>query len=117
MKRLIAVAVLALGLGLAAVIGQADTNETVIVSWDYPASEISNMTFRVYQSTNITTPLTNWNVLATVKGTNEAPPIQVVGGLNYFAVSSSNFWGAVFSSVVSIPALPRSDVSLQVRRK
>jgi hypothetical protein len=93
----------------------AETNRPVTVLWDYPANELTNVTFYVYQSTNITTPLTNWIVLTNVTGVTTAK-ISVLPGVNHFAVSASNFWGRSFSGVASTPPQPRSDVTLSVQR-
>lgn len=109
-KVIIAVAIL-----LTVSIARPETNRVVTASWDYPPAELTNMVFRVHQTTNITLALTNWTVLTNVTGKTSVK-LSVPGGVNHFAVSASNFWGSVFSSVVSTPTLPRSDVNLQLQR-
>lgn len=91
--------------------------EDISLSWDYPESERTNVVFRVYSSTNVTIPLSQWKVMTNVTATNFVR-LKVVPGVNYFTMTASNFWGeSTFSEVVSTPALPRSDVNLKVQKQ
>src|SRR4051812_25930684 len=83
----------------------------VTLLWDYPPEEMNQVVFYVHHSTDPTVPVSAWPVIGSMAGTNRAS-ISVVPGPNYFAVSASNFWGEVFSSVASTPILPRGDVLL-----
>lgn len=89
---------------------------TVNLVADYPTNDITpDMVFKWYLSRDITTPMSNWVVVATT--TNPAIRLPVTAGVNFFAITASNFWGeSDFSNVASTPALPRSDVTLKVSR-
>jgi hypothetical protein len=115
MKKYILIATLLAGLKS---FGQLSTNVTLV--WDYPTKELStNLTFRVYHTTNeldLLKPVSSWNILTNVPGTNTTLKVPANYGQNYFAVSASNFWSEAFSSVVLTPTLPRSDVNLKVQK-
>lgn len=90
--------------------------DPVKLAWTYPAAELTyilngqtnNVVFRIYTSPIITTPSTNWTVLATT--TNITATVNVTRGVNFFAVTASNFWEeSFFSTVVATPAAPRTD--------
>ena len=87
----------------------------VSLSWTYPTNELStNLTFKVYSSTNISIALTNWPVLTTVAGTNTSVTLPINLQQQWFVMTASNWFGeSVFSSVAEIPAPPRS-VNLQL---
>lgn len=73
----------------------------VKLSWDFPPDK-TNAVFRVYHSTNLTIPKTNWAVLQTT--TNKVAVLRVPVGVNFFAITASNFWGETgFSTVVDTP--------------
>lgn len=132
MKKLLICGVLLLGLltGRAAI--TPPVTGWVTFFWDYESSALdTNLVFRLYTSTNITTPLTNWTLIGSANaiqvlwtntiGTNPISKlrmsVQIVPGAHYFVMNGSNFWGTTdFSNVVSTPALPRDDVILGVER-
>jgi len=91
--------------------------DSITIEWEYPPEELStNLTFYVYSSTNVSTPLTNWPRLATVTGTNLSVTVPMTAQARYFVMTSSNYWGqAAFSAVASTPPAPRSDVKLKLR--
>jgi hypothetical protein len=114
MKRLI----LLLALSAAALIRAAiQPIGDVTLFFDYPTNQLStNLTFRVYATTNLSFPLTNWTVIKTVVGTNTSVTVRVVPGQNYFAMTASNMWlESDFSNVALTPPLPRSDVNLTIQ--
>lgn len=88
----------------------------VVLEWDYPAQEVTtNLSFQVYGSTNINTPMTNWAVLASVPGTNKQARFVISPGRYFFVMTASNEWGkSDFSDVVSTSPLPRSDVNVRI---
>ena len=128
MKPLLFLPFLLLGL----LAGQAaPPTGSITFFWDYPSAYLeTNLVFRLYTSTNITTPLTNWTVIGSVNGlaalgtngigTNTSKlrlSVKIEPGQHYFVMKASNFWGeADFSNVVSTPALPRDDSTLRVER-
>jgi len=80
----------------------APPNGHVKISWDYDPNELStNLFFILYETTNITTPLTNWTVLTNMVGTNTYGQFDVVPGEHYFVAQASNFWGE--TSITSAP--------------
>ena len=100
--------------------GAAFTNRTFTLAFDYDASYASNVTFRVYSSTNAALPLANWNTIDTqsfsnmlltnITGTAELQFTNRVPAMlpfTLFAVSASNEWGEVFSDplLTSPPAV------------
>lgn len=91
--------------------------DSITLEWEYPPEELTtNLTFYVYASTNLSTPLTNWPKVATVSGTNLSVVIPMTAQARYFVMTSSNLWGeANFSAVASAPPAPRSDVKLKLR--
>lgn len=67
---------------------------TVTLSWDYPADQLgTNLTFKVYHSTDITEPMENWTVLTNVPGTNLSTKIPLGPGAHFFALTASNAAG------------------------
>jgi hypothetical protein len=100
--------------------------------WEYESAYLeTNLVFRLYESTNITRPVANWTMIASINGiqalgTNTIGtnlistlrlPVQVTPGAHFFSMTASNFWGSAdFSNVVSTPALPRDDVQWRVER-
>lgn len=87
------------------------------LDWDYPPNEITtDIVFRVYSSTNITIPITNWMVLTNVT-TNEAH-LTISPGRTFFYVTASNFWGESDpSNVVGLPPLPTNGTNLRIQRE
>lgn len=97
------------------VIGQLRTN--VVLEFDYPATELStNLTFKVYSTTNITQPVTNWPVLLTVVGTNASITIPMTAQQRFFVITASNYWGeGNFSAVAQTPPPPRDLVQVRLK--
>lgn len=77
----------------------------IAVTWDYAAAELPEMTFRVYTSQDIAVPMAQWQLLATVVGTNYAN-LTVIPGRHYFVCTASNFWTSEFSNVTHTPGVP-----------
>lgn len=109
---------LALNLLLPAAVFAAPGNirTNAVLVWSYPTNELStNLTFIIYSSTNLSTPLTNWPVLKVVAGTNLQTSFPISQQQRWFVMTSSNWWGASdFSEVAATPPLPRSDVKLEL---
>jgi hypothetical protein len=92
--------------------GVMRTNLTL--RWDYPANELStNLTFKIYSTTNLSLPVTNWPVFVTVVGTNLSHPVPVEDFKRFFSMTASNLIGeGNFSMVVEKPAPPRDQIPL-----
>lgn len=99
--------------------GTLVANTNWFLKFDYTDTVPSNAIVRVYYSTNITTPLTNWSVVATntlVYGTNstrEKLPFSRITP-NFFVVSVSNEWGEVFSDVLGSWPLSGNGIKLRL---
>jgi hypothetical protein len=98
------IALVALLVGLPVVAAQF-TNVTI--QCDYPLDELdTNLVFKVWHSTNLTIPMTNWTVLTNVSGlTATTNPFTVVTlpitvGNHFYALTASNDFGeSPFSNV------------------
>jgi len=93
----------------------------VTLYWEYPASELTNVTFIIRGSPTASVPWTNWTVRAVLPGNTNNPTstnliVALVPQEYFFICQASNFWGlADPSNVASTPRPPRSDVSLGLR--
>jgi len=91
----------------------ATINGHIKLYWDYPANELTNVTFNVYSTTNIALPLTNWLVMTNVNSTNVV--LDITPGQRYFYATATNFWGESDpSTVASVPATPKSGTNLVI---
>jgi hypothetical protein len=101
---------------LAAVAAQAVTLHPVTLAWTYPDTPPD--WFKLYHSTNLTLPLTNWAVIAQVPGTNSdglvtSLQISIEPGLHFFYLTASNsFWRIESdpSNTANTPGLPARGV-------
>lgn len=102
-------------LAITAGISFAALNSKVKLIWDYPADQITNVTFNLHYSTNISVPLTNWPTLTNVSTTNV--DLDTQPGAYFFYVTASNFWGESDpSNVASTPAAPGTTYNLKITR-
>jgi hypothetical protein len=61
--------------------------KTVTLIWDYP--EIStNIVFNVYETTNLSLPMTRWKIVTNVRMLSCVLPVR--NGAHFFAVTASN---------------------------
>lgn len=112
LNRLLLVSLLAAPLTLA-----APTTGKLKLGWSYdPALLTSDLVFKVYYSTSLAVPLTNWTVLATLSGTNLTAVVQGQGGLNYFSMTASNQFGESDFSNVASAKLPGNVTILSLDR-
>jgi hypothetical protein len=98
--------------------------QNVTLTWSapspYPASLLSGITYEVFQSTDLTVPMTNWTIVATLTNqpqTNLQAILPVTPGAYFWALRPRNFWGpAPFSNVASTPpVLPQtSDLGVKL---
>jgi len=89
---------------------------SVTLAWDYPTNQLStNLTFRIFSTTNITQSVTNWPLYGATSGTNLSATFPIDANQRWFVMTASNWWGSSdFSTVAATPPLPRSDVSLSL---
>lgn len=115
MKRtLVLVAAALVAVASLAAPGNLRTNATV--EWQYPETELStNLTFKLYSTTNVAQPTAEWPLLTTVVGTNLQVTVPIDAAQRFFVLTASNWWGeSDFSNVASTPVLPRSDVTVRI---
>lgn len=106
---------------------QTVTTKLFTLRFDYPVQEgeqLTNTTFRVLSSTNIGMPLEGWTVVNsdwTIDRSNATEIVFVssnkvlaVAPMQFFAVSASNEWGAIFSEVLA-SGPPRQGRKLNLR--
>ncbi len=90
---------------------------SVTLAWDpYPTNEISpELVIRIYSTTNLATPYTNWPFLVATSATNSSVTFALDAQQRWFIATASNYWGeGDFSNVASTPPLPRSDIRLHL---
>lgn len=86
----------------------------VVFAWD---GQGGVDVFRLYSSTNLLVPLTNWTALTNVPGTNFSCAVPVQPGQRFFYLTASNFWGESDpSAVASTPAVPAAGTNLSISR-
>lgn len=111
--------VLALAAAVFFAVRAASPPRSVTLSWDYPTNELStDIVFKVWTSTDVTVPVTNWTLITNVVGTNTSVTFSVQPGVHFYALTASSvFWklDSVFSNVAATPPEPRSDVNLTVK--
>lgn len=112
--RAIASALL-LMLGLAARAAAPTNTVPIALVWDDPGPTQTGLVYRVYWTTNITTPTNQWPLLALVtnpvsinSGKQLAYTNSFVPGVYFFTMTASNIWGAgsFFSSAAATPPPP-----------
>lgn len=104
MKRTLLILGLLLGLMVWLSPGQI-IDGRVTVMWTYPTQDIAGVTFRIYQTTNLTQALP-WNFLTSVQSTNKAH-LTLIPGNNFAYVTASNFWGeSAPSNIAGTPTVP-----------
>lgn len=88
----------------------------VPLEWDYPTNELStNLLFKIYSSTNLSSPVTNWSLYSTVVGTNTRAIVPLDAQQRFFVLTASNYWGeSSFSNVTNVPPPPRHTNSVRL---
>ena len=103
--------------------------QTVTLGWNYPVSELSlDLNFLVSQTTDLSTPFTNWTPLTNLASTNCAAATNggrvaftnqfaMLPGRMFFAVQASNFWGlSPTSNVIGTPAVAVNPTNVGITR-
>lgn len=91
----------------------AAVRTTVDLSWTYSPSEVSNVTFNIYFSTNVALPTTNWTLITNISGTNVT--IQVSPGQGFYFATASNAFGESLPSNTAQVTIPRNINSLTIK--
>jgi hypothetical protein len=96
------------GIGIAIA---GNTPKALHFTWDWTNSVTPDV-FKLYCTTNISSQMTNWTVIATVPGTNHDASVTMTPGAYFFVCTASNIWGeSPFSNQVGTPpALPPKPV-------
>lgn len=69
-------------------------NSNVKLEWDYPLDQLSpTLFFNIYHSTNINVPVSQWQVLTNVVGTNLSVVLPKLEGTHFFTITASNASG------------------------
>ena len=75
------------------------TNATLTADWDTNVTS-ADLVFKVYTSSDVASPLTNWTVLTNVSwpgcmtnGTNIVVNVPLTPGQHYYFMTASNWWG------------------------
>lgn len=91
--------------------------EPVVLAWDYPTNELYGIIFRVKFTTALSTPLTNWLLIA--ETTNTTIRLDMIPAVYFFAVTASNFWSKAespFSNIVYTPPVVKTNVTLTISK-
>jgi len=90
----------------------APPNGNIRCEWDYAPTEVTNVVFRLYRSTDAV----NYTVLTNVVGSTNVD-LVVTPGKNWFYVTASNFWGeSTPSNIASTPAAPNASGNLKTTK-
>lgn len=92
-------------------------SSTMLLSWDNPGAQYSNMVYRVYWTANVNAPLASWSLIKTdANPTNISstrmgtffPWTNPPGAYFFSAQWSNSFWGntSFFSAAVATPPVP-----------
>jgi hypothetical protein len=104
--------------GLVAVVATAfavsgAVRATALLLWDYPAEEVAGVTFKVYFSTNMSTPASNWGLVTNVTGTNVVVPISAGNG--FWFVTASNEFGESGLSNIATSTVARNVSGVKIK--
>ncbi len=92
-KRFLALILLASITASAAIVPPSETSK-VKLEWDYPLDQLSpTLLFKIYHSTDINVPVSQWQVLTNVVGTNLSVVLPKQSGTHFFAITASNASG------------------------
>lgn len=107
------------GIGLALICAYgAEPRSKVVLTSDYPTNELStNLWFKVYSSTNASTPVTTWPLIAIVPGTNATFTLPIDAVQRFYVVKASNSWWRIdsdFSNTAATEPVPREVSRLRI---
>jgi hypothetical protein len=82
----------------------------ITLAWIPANTPSTNFIYKIYSSTNILQPPTNWSVYATASGSVSNITLPIDANQRWFVMTASNWWGeSSFSNVASTPPIPRYD--------
>lgn len=94
-----------------AVVMPGQMRNTVTLSWDYDDANPPDA-FKLYSSTNLAEPFTNWTHIATLSGNvHNATVSNIAYQQCWFYVTASNWWGESLPSEIAWVPQPPSEVS------
>lgn len=98
-----------------AVVLPGQMRNVVTLSWDYDTNSPPDA-FKLYSSTNLSEPSTNWQHIATLSGTIRNVTISnIIAQQCWFYVTASNWWGeSLPTNVAWIPQPPREVSNLRI---
>lgn len=101
-----------------AVVLPGQMRNVVTLSWDYDTNNLPDA-FKLYSSTNLSEPATNWTPIATLSGTIRNVTISNIPKQEcWFYVTASNWWGESLPSNIAWVPQPPSEVSnLRISRQ
>lgn len=110
--NLITLTILAMG----APVMPGEMRNSVALSWDYDTNNAPDV-FKLYSSGDISSPLTNWPLVATVSGNVHDISIgNLVPQQAWFYVTASNWWGeSLPSNLAGIPQPPSGVGNLRIK--
>lgn len=83
---------------------QSPPTGTLPLLWDYPDAMVStSLAFRVYSTTNVALPLTNWSLVATVTNQTWANVVTNTDRAFYYVTAFDGFGESVPSNVGAWP--------------
>jgi len=89
---------------------------SITLSWNYSQPD-TNTFIKLYRSTDISIPLTNWNVITMVSSTTNQVIIQILPGKAFYYATATNFWGESDPSSIDLtPAMPVKVDNLKAKR-
>ena len=74
-------------------------------------------TFYLLHSTDISTPVSNWNVIAVIPGLATNHFLDVQPGRHFFTMTASNFWGTSSNSNIASTPEVIKPFQLEIRRE
>jgi len=112
---LLAAAIVVTVVAFAVTPGPSGFRKTVALSWDYDTNNAPDA-FKLYSSTNIGLPATNWPLVATVSGNVQNITISnITAQQMWFYVTASNWWGeSLPSNTAGTPQPPGSVINLRI---
>jgi hypothetical protein len=121
MKKLKLFLTTVLALGMLAYLGGNPLPDPTLptsltLTWNYSQPD-TNTFIKLYRSTDISIPLTNWNMIATVPSTTNQVVIQILPGKAFYYVTATNLWGESDPSNIDLtPAMPVKGDNLKAKR-
>ena len=89
--------------------------KTLTLVWDNPPDLDTNCVINIYASTDASMPLAQWTWRTNVPYPQNSVTLPIFPGRQFFAVTTSNYWGeSDFSNVATAPGLPQTPPNLRI---